>query len=141
MLSLESKIPPPLIVLIMAVGMWVISRAVPWPLYELPAHSWLAAVLVSTGFVTGMSGVVTFRRARTTVHPMTHHASSLVTSGVYTISRNPMYLGGLIMLLGWGILLSNAPALVCLPVYVLYINRFQIEPEERALTLLFGPAY
>ncbi len=72
---------------------------------------------------------------------MTHHASSLVTSGVYTISRNPMYLGGLIMLLGWGILLSNAPALVCLPVYVLYINRFQIEPEERALTLLFGPAY
>jgi protein-S-isoprenylcysteine O-methyltransferase Ste14 len=141
MLSLESKIPPPLIVLIMAVGMWVISRAVPWPLYELPAHSWLAAVLVSTGFVTGMSGVVTFRRARTTVNPMTHHASSLVTSGVYTISRNPMYLGGLIMLLGWGILLSNAPALVCLPVYVLYINRFQIEPEERALTLLFGPAY
>ena len=141
MLSLESKIPPPVIVLIMAVGMWVISRAVPWPLYELPAHSWLAAVLVSTGFVTGMSGVVTFRRARTTVNPMTHHASSLVTSGVYTISRNPMYLGGLIMLLGWGILLSNAPALVCLPVYVLYINRFQIEPEERALTLLFGPAY
>jgi protein-S-isoprenylcysteine O-methyltransferase Ste14 len=52
-----------------------------------------------------------------------------------------MYLGGLIMLLGCGVLLSNALAFVCLPLYVLYINRFQIEPEERALTLLFGTAY
>lgn len=139
--SLESKIPPPLIVLVMAAGMWGISQAAPWLRFELPAHSWLAAVLVSTGFATGTAGVVTFRRARTTVNPMKHHASSLVTSGVYTISRNPMYLGGLIMLLGWGVQLSNGLAFVCLPLYVLFINRFQIQPEERALTLSFGAAY
>ena len=52
-----------------------------------------------------------------------------------------MYLGGLIMLLGWAFFLLNALAFVFLPVYVFYINRFQIAPEERALTSLFGETY
>jgi protein-S-isoprenylcysteine O-methyltransferase Ste14 len=85
--------------------------------------------------------VVTFRKAKTTVNPLKPHASSLVTWGVYAISRNPMYLGGLIMLLGWAIFLPNALAFVFLPIYVLYINWFQIAPEERALTSLFGQTY
>ena len=121
--------------------MWLISRAAPPLHFDVPAHTWLAVVLVSTGFVTGISGVVTFRKAKTTVDPMKPHASSLVTWGVYAISRNPMYLGGLIMLLGWAIFLSNALAFLFLPVYVLYINRFQIAPEERVLTSLFGETY
>jgi len=65
----------------------------------------------------------------------------MVTWGVYALSRNPMYLGGLIMLLGWAVFLSNALAFLFLPVYVLYINRFQIAPEERVLTSLFGQTY
>ena len=65
----------------------------------------------------------------------------MVTWGVYALSRNPMYLGGLIMLLGWAVFLSNALAFLLLPGYVLYINRFQIAPEERALTALFGQQY
>jgi protein-S-isoprenylcysteine O-methyltransferase Ste14 len=121
--------------------MWLISRAVPPFHFDAPAHNWLAVVLVSAGFVTGISGVVIFRQAKTTVNPMKPHASSLVTWGVYAISRNPMYLGGLIMLLGWAIFLSNALAFLFLPIYILYINRFQIAPEERALTLLFGETY
>ena len=139
--SLESRVPPPAIALIMAAFMWLISRAVPPFHFDVPAHNWLAVVLVSAGFVTGISGVVTFRQAKTTVNPMKPHASSLVTWGVYAISRNPMYLGGLIMLLGWAIFLSNALAFVFLPIYVLYINLFQIAPEERALTSLFGETY
>ena len=125
----------------MAVVMWLISRAAPPFHFDLPAHRWLAGVLVSTGFVTGISGVVTFLKAKTTVDPTKPRASSLVTWGVYAISRNPMYLGGLIMLLGWAIFLLNALAFLFLPVYVLYINRFQIAPEERALTSLFGETY
>lgn len=136
--SLESKVPPPAIVIVMAVFMWLLSRAAPSLHFDLPAHNWLAVVLVSAGFVTGISGVVTFRKAKTTIDPTKPHASSLVTWGVYAISRNPMYLGGLVMLLGWAIFLSNALAFLFLPVYVLYINRFQIEPEERVLTSLFG---
>jgi protein-S-isoprenylcysteine O-methyltransferase Ste14 len=52
-----------------------------------------------------------------------------------------MYLGGLIMLIGWAIFLSNVLGFLFLPLYVLYINRFQIAPEERALTSLFGETY
>jgi len=85
--------------------------------------------------------VVTFRKAKTTVNPVKPHASSLVTSGVYAISRNPMYLGGFTMLLGWTIFLSNPLAFLFLPLYVLYLNRFQIAPEERVLTSLFGETY
>jgi protein-S-isoprenylcysteine O-methyltransferase Ste14 len=139
--SLESKVPPPAVVLVIAVFMWLVSRTTPSLHFDVPAHNWLAIVLVSVGFLTGISGVATFRIAKTTVNPTRPRASSLVTWGVYAISRNPMYLGGLIMLLGWAIFLLNALALLFLPVYVLYINRFQIAPEERALTSLFGATY
>jgi len=121
--------------------MWLLSRATPSLHVDVPWHSALAVALVSAGFITGMTGVVTFRKARTTVNPTKPHASSLVTSGVYAISRNPMYLGGLTMLLGWAIFLSNPLAFLFLPVYVLYLNRFQIAPEERVLTSLFGQTY
>ena len=136
--SLESKVPPPAVVLVIGVFMWLLSRATPSLHFDVPWHNWLAVVLVSAGFITGASGVVTFRKAKTTVNPLKPHASSLVTWGVYAISRNPMYLGGLIMLLGWAIFLSNALAFLFLPVYVLYLNRFQIAPEERVLRSLFG---
>jgi protein-S-isoprenylcysteine O-methyltransferase Ste14 len=141
MASLESKIPPPAVVLIMSAFMWLLARAAPAFDFDIPAHDLLAVVLVAGGFLTGLTGVVTFRRAHTTVDPLRPRASSLVTWGVYAMSRNPMYLGGLVMLLGWATHLSNATAFVLLPAYVLYINRFQIDPEERALTSLFGATY
>ena len=132
--SLESRIPPPAVVLVLGGLMWLVSRAAPSLQFDLPGHSWLPVVLVSAGFLIGIAGVVTFRRAKTTVDPMKPRASSLVTWGVYAISRNPMYLGGLVMLLGWALFLSNVLGFLFLPAYILYINRFQIAPEERALT-------
>jgi protein-S-isoprenylcysteine O-methyltransferase Ste14 len=139
--SLESRVPPPALVLVIAVLMWLTSRAAPLLLFDVPARMWIAAALIALGFVTGLAGVLTFLNAKTTVDPTKPRASSMVTWGVYAFSRNPMYLGGLIMLLGWAVFLSNALAFVLLPAYVLYINRFQIAPEERALTALFGYRY
>ena len=139
--SLEARVPPPAVMLLIAVLMWAVARAAPSLHFDVPGHNWLAIVLVAVGFLTGTSGVVTFLRAKTTVDPTKPRASSLVTWGIYAISRNPMYLGGLIMLLGWAIFLLNPLAFVFLPLYVLYINRFQIAPEERALTSLFGETY
>jgi protein-S-isoprenylcysteine O-methyltransferase Ste14 len=141
MTTLESKVPPPALVLVIAVFMWLMSLAAPTLHFDVPAHYWFAVVLVAAGFVMGISGVVTFRRANTTIDPTKPHASALVTWGVYAMSRNPMYLGGLIMLLGWAVFVSNALAFVFLPLYVLYINRFQIAPEERALTALFAQSF
>jgi len=142
MASLESKIPPPVIVVLAGALMWLVARATARLDFDLPAHVWLAAVLGVAGFVTGAVAVATFRRAKTTVNPIQlHSSSSLVTWGVYRLSRNPMYVGGLAMLSGWALFLLNGPAFVLLVVYVLYINRFQITPEERALTRLFGNEY
>jgi protein-S-isoprenylcysteine O-methyltransferase Ste14 len=139
---LELKVPPSALVFLMVALMWLVSQASPAFGFVLPTHIFFAILLIVGGFGTGASGVVIFRRAKTTVNPTKPELStSLVNSGVYTITRNPMYLGGLVMLTGWAIFLLNALAFLFLPLYVLYINRFQIAPEERALTSLFGQEY
>ncbi|MGZ8424697.1 MAG: methyltransferase family protein [Candidatus Binatia bacterium] len=139
---LEMKVPPVAVALATAGLMWLVAWAVPALGLLFPAHSLVAVSLTLAGAVIIALGVISFRRARTTVNPMKPQSSSfLVVSGIYTLTRNPMYLGLLLVLLGWAIFLSNVPAFIFLPTFVLYINRFQIEPEERALAELFGQAF
>jgi protein-S-isoprenylcysteine O-methyltransferase Ste14 len=139
---LELKVPPVAVVVLTAGLMWLASWTVPAFGFVLPARNVLAVSLGVAGVVTSLLGVVSFRRAKTTVNPMRPDASSsLVRSGVYARSRNPMYLGFLLVLVGWAIFLSNAVAFLLLPAFIFYMNRFQIEPEERALTSLFGQAF
>ena len=138
-MRMELKIPPPIVMLLSAALMWVVSRAVPVLNFTLPWQRVIAGCVVVVGVITSMSGVISFRRAGTTVNPLTpQKASSLVTSGIYQHTRNPMYLGLLLVLLAWAIFLGNILAFVMLPLFILYINRFQIEPEERALKNRFG---
>ena len=83
-----------------------------------------------------------FRRARTTVNPLQPGAATtLVVSGIYQITRNPMYLGFLFLLLGELAWLAHPVALLTAPAFVLYLNRFQIMPEEHALRECFGTEY
>src|SRR4051794_16193375 len=139
---LELKVPPVAVVLLMAALMWLVARAAPAFELALPARGFLAVGLAVAGVAASLSGVVSFRRAKTTVNPMKPDStSSLVSSGVYRYTRNPMYLGFLLILLGWAVFLSNVLALVVLPVFVLYMNRFQISPEERVLASLFAEEY
>ena len=139
MRGLELKIPPPAVALVTALLMWLVSRATPAFGFVFPARNVFAISLAAAGVTTAISGVITFRRARTTVNPLKpESASSLVNWGVYSVTRNPMYLGLLLVLTGWAIFLSNLLGFLFLPAFVLYINRFQIAPEERALTSLFG---
>jgi len=106
-------------------------------------YATLAAVLVgSAGVAIALAGVLQFRRARTTVNPLQPSAASaLVIRGVYKWTRNPMYLGMALVLLGWAIYLSSLAAAAVLPVFVAYLNRFQIAPEERALQARFGDEF
>ncbi len=137
MRALELKIPPVAVVIITAALMWLVSR----PAFGLllPARRSLALGLVVAGAVISALGVVSFRRAGTTVNPIQPEtAGSLVVSGIYRRTRNPMYLGFLLGLAGWAVFLSNALAFIFLPVFVLYLNRYQIRPEERALASVFG---
>jgi protein-S-isoprenylcysteine O-methyltransferase Ste14 len=136
---LELKVPPPAVALVTAVLMWLASRSSPGLAFVFPPGNLLAAGLFAIGVMVAISGVVTFRRARTTLNPTKPEtSSSLVSWGIYKVTRNPMYLGLLLVLSAWGIFLSNWLAFLFLPVFVVYINRFQIVPEEQALISLFA---
>jgi len=139
---LELKVPPVAVVLVTAAFMWLAAWAIPAFGFRSPARDLVAVSLALAGAVTSALGVISFRRARTTVNPMKpESSSSLVTSGIYRLTRNPMYLGFLLVLLGWAVFLSSILAFLFLPAFIVYMNHFQIEPEERALATLFGEAF
>jgi protein-S-isoprenylcysteine O-methyltransferase Ste14 len=142
LLKLELKIPPVLLVVIFVALMWgasYFSPGLPLPLHFRVLAFACCGVL---GLFIAMAGVISFSLARTTVNPMTPDASSaLVVSGIYKHTRNPMYLGFLLALTGWGLFLSNLFSLVLLGGYVMYMNYFQITPEERSLESIFGQEF
>ncbi|WP_333797221.1 methyltransferase family protein [Rheinheimera sp.] len=146
MSRLELKIPPLLLVLIFAGLMFAARHLLPlWQV--IPPELWwwragLAGLWALAGVMVALLGVVTFRRAKTTVNPLTPQAASdLVQNGIFRYSRNPMYLGMLLVLVAWALWLADISAFVPLPFFVWYLNQFQIQPEERALTALFGAAF
>jgi protein-S-isoprenylcysteine O-methyltransferase Ste14 len=140
--ALKLRIPPPLVAFMVAVLMGLVTRAAPATGFELPARGVLAACVALAGVSTALAGIAAFRRAGTTVNPLRpEKASSLVTSGIYKMTRNPMYLGLLLVLVAWALFLSNALAVLILPAFILYMNHFQIGPEEAALTSAFGSAF
>ena len=98
--------------------------------------------LAAAGGIVALAGVRAFGRARTSVNPLApQNASALVTAGVYQFTRNPMYLGMGLVLVGWAVWLGNAAALLGLPLFVVLLDTLQIKPEERALRQRFGEAY
>jgi len=122
--------------------MWLGAWLVPALTFRLPGRSFLTLAAAVAGAAISVLAVLAFRRAGTTVNPMNpDSSSSLVVSGIYTRSRNPMYLGLLLILLAWGMYLSNAMAFLILPGFMWYMNRFQIEPEERVLASRFGEQF
>ncbi len=139
---LELKIPPVGVALIAVGMMWVTAWAVPSLSVLLKHRAIVAGCVILSGVALGLAGIVSFRRANTSVHPMRLElTSSLVTGGIYRVSRNPMYLGIAVGLLGWGIYLSNIVALAFVVAFIAYMNRFQILPEERNLKRQFGEQF
>ena len=142
MSALELKVPPPIVALVLALLMWLTPALAGLVQIPYPARVLCAVVLVCVGQGIGIAGIVAFRRAKTTVNPVkASSASSLVIRGVYRHTRNPMYVGLLLTLLAWALFLPNPLTVLWVVVYVLYITRFQIIPEERVLASLFGAEY
>jgi protein-S-isoprenylcysteine O-methyltransferase Ste14 len=140
--ALELKIPPLVVVAVMALAMWIAAKQMPTLSVTFTGQAWLAWTALALALATLIAGVHAFSMARTTVDPRHPESSSaIVANGVYRFTRNPMYLGMLLALMSWALFLSNIAAVVFLPLFVLFINRFQIRPEERALTMKFGDAY
>jgi len=142
MSSLELKVPPPALALLLGVLMWLASSLVAPVKVPFGLRVVVALVLAAVGLAVGLAAIISFWRAKTTINPTKPTAtSSLVTNGTFRFTRNPMYLSLLLYLLAWAVYLSNWLALLFVPVFVLYINQFQIKPEERVLSSLFGPEY
>ena len=140
--KLELKIPPVVVWLALALLMKLaagLTSRFSFPALRQPL---LTIGLVVVGVLIALLGVVAFRRARTTVDPRyPEKMSALVTSGIYRVTRNPMYLGMLVVLAGWALWLGQLLPFLFLPLFVAILNRWQIMPEERALDRMFGASF
>jgi protein-S-isoprenylcysteine O-methyltransferase Ste14 len=139
MRALELKVPPLAVAALAALVMLLAARIVPALQAAIPARPAFAGFFAVAGVLINLAGVVEFRRAGTTLNPTRPEATSaMVSGGVYRLTRNPMYLGFLLALLGWATWLGNLLALAVVAGFVLYLTRFQIVPEERLLAQRFG---
>lgn len=139
MKKLEHKIPPPIVMLCCAALMWCTSTL--GMLFSIPSFSKIVIILILfiCALIFLFGGISSFKKSDTTINPLQPEAASkLVTSGIYTISRNPMYVGMIFLLFAWGIYLTSIVAFFWIAIFMLIIQRLQIIPEEHALTKLFG---
>ncbi|MDQ5769173.1 methyltransferase family protein [Thiothrix subterranea] len=142
MTFLQLKIPPPVYLLTFAGLMWGVNA---WlPLLHVIAAPWNRAglLLIAAAVLVDFWSLGLFFRAHTTfnpIHPERTHA--LVTTGPYRYTRNPMYVGMLVILTGWGIWLGSLAPFLLLPLFVWVLTVEQIIPEEKILEQTFGGAY
>lgn len=142
MQTLELRIPPPVVTLLIGSAMWGVTWVAPSLELQAFPRITVAVVIALVGFGFALAGIVSIRRAKTTVNPKKpSDATSLVRSGIYRVTRNPMYVGLLFVLVAWAVFLSSVWALLGPLGFVLYMSRFQISPEERALAAMFGSEY
>lgn len=135
------RIPPGLVALAGGMAIWLLARYVPVSRIAVPGNRVMAAVTFGIGVALMLLGVASFLRARTSVDPLhPEKASTLVVTGIYRFTRNPMYLGFALMLLALALRLSVWPGLLIVGLFVACMNRFQIRPEEAALDARFGDA-
>lgn len=133
--ALNNKIPPPIILLFHGIALWLVVGTA-----QLTSSSaLLGGVTTILGIGVCLSGVWCFHQRQTTVNPLVLDKTSyLVKEGIFQWTRNPMYLGMLIVLMGWGLMLNNLLTLLFMSSFVAYLTRFQIRPEENALKKRFG---
>jgi len=140
--DLQLKIPPVAQALLAALLMWLLHRLFSFSALGTGGLFWLAMIPGAAGAFAGLAGVIEFRREQTTVDPrVPENAAALVTGGIYRYTRNPMYVGLFLMLAGWGLYLGAAMSFLVLPLFLLTMDRLQIQAEERHMLALFGEEY
>lgn len=140
---LENRIPPPIVALLFGADIWLVSSYTSASKFLAGPYSLgVVILLLALGFGIATAGVMSFKVAATTVNPLKPAtASSLVTSGVFQYSRNPMYVGLSCLLLALTVYLASAWGFALVVLFMAYIYRFQILPEERAMLKLFGAEF
>jgi protein-S-isoprenylcysteine O-methyltransferase Ste14 len=142
MALLQNRIPPPVVALALAGAMWWVARLTPRLDIALELRQGVALVFGLAGIAISLAASIQFHRVHTTVNPLRpEKATQLVTGGVFRLSRNPMYVGMLLGLLAWAVYLAAPLAVAGPALFILFIDRFQIVPEERAMERLFGAEF
>ena len=138
---MKLKIPPPVYMLIFATFMWLLSQH--YPLYKFLFNSQhLGVGIILLGLTIDLISLIKFLRSKTSINPMKPENSQiLVTTGMYKFSRNPMYLGLLLLLTGWSLYMGAVSAMLLLPLFAWVLTKMQIQPEEIILEKLFGQPY
>ncbi|GAA0410961.1 isoprenylcysteine carboxylmethyltransferase family protein [Cocleimonas flava] len=139
---LQLKIPPPVYAISIAILMWLLSKYM--PVAEIIQTPWnkigLVIIVIAVSF--DVWSLLLFLKKKTTPNPMKpENTSGIVTKGLYQYSRNPMYLGMLIILFGFGIWLGSLSPFIMLPAFYWVITEMQIKPEERMLEQKFTNEY
>ena len=139
---LQLKIPPPVYAISIAIIMWLLNKYI--PIVELIQSPWnkigLGIIIIAASF--DVWSLFLFLKKHTTPNPMKpENTTGIVTKGLYQYSRNPMYLGLLIILFGFGIWLGSLSPFLMLPLFYWLITEMQIKPEERMLEQKFGKEY
>lgn len=136
------KIPPVFVFISFGGMMYLLAQVLPVGFFDFFGRKYLMYALCVISGCIGFIALLQFFNSKTSVDPTTPaKASKLVTSGIYQFSRNPMYLGLLLVLLAWGLWLGNAFNVLLAAGFVAYMNAFQIIPEEEMLSELFGNEY
>ena len=137
---LKNKIPPPIVTLVFAALIYFSNK---WsPSIVFSGQSIISLFLMTVGFIVLLIAISAFIKLKTTINPLNPEAaSSLVTTGIFRISRNPMYLGMLLLIISLWVKTGAVSGFILVPSFVAYLNYFQILPEERAMTVLFSGKY
>jgi protein-S-isoprenylcysteine O-methyltransferase Ste14 len=139
---MNALVPPPVVAAIAGVAMNLVHRSLALGKIDSAWQTSAAIGLLLAGLVCMFVAVASFVVARTTINPMQPaRASHLITTGIYRVSRNPIYVADVLLLAAWAVWLGSALNLALIAAFIWYIQRFQIMPEERALTKLFGQNY
>ena len=140
--KLETKVPPLVVLLGCMAIAWMLGYGLPGRPIEPPFQGAIIVLLIAAGLYLNLAPKRAFNRAETTVNPLyPENASTLVTDGLYRWTRNPMYLGQAVLLTAWVVFVDRPGAWIAVPLFVAYITRLQIMPEEIMLHRRFPGVY
>ena len=135
-MHIKTKIPPPLVAV--TFGFLINYTKDIFPKIEIRNEIIFGSFMIIIGLIIILSAIILFKKYQTTITPLNpYKATKLITDGIYKFSRNPMYLGLLLMLVGISIILNLTGGFLFILLFIFYINLFQIIPEENAMVDLF----
>ena len=139
-LDLKNKIPPPIVTLVFAALIYLSSDLLPHLMFK--GQTFLSSIIMIFGLIILLLAVKAFVQFKTTINPLKPETTSvLVTSGIFKLSRNPMYLGMLLLIISLWIKTGDVLGFILVAGFIAYLNYFQIFPEEQAMKRLFSGKY